>query len=181
MDNRHWVGGHVVKSALLLLIAAALPAQAQVYKCRVGGTTVFSGQPCEPDAQLIDVRPASGAAPSIAPAPNMPTSPAINASNNPQAVVARMGRERALRELDARIDAARSSVTAEEAQMSREVAALRAQKARANNNLAGAMWEQSISQEMGAVVARYDVRIREMREEIKRLEGEREALRTALR
>lgn len=61
--------------------------------------------------------------------------------------------------------------------MSGELAALRAKKAQANNNLAGAVWENSISEEMSAVVARYDVRIRGLREEIRRLEGEREALR----
>ena len=39
--------------------------------------------------------------------------------------------------------------------MTREMDALRAQKARANNNLAGATWEQSLSTEMQAVAARY--------------------------
>lgn len=38
------------------------------------------------------------------------------------------------------------------------------------------MWEQSISQEMSAVVARYDVRIRAIHGEIERLQGERERL-----
>lgn len=61
------------------------------------------------------------------------------------------------------------------------LAALRAKKAQANNNLAGAVWENSISEEMSAVVARYDVRIRGLREEIRRLEGEREALRAGAR
>ena len=60
--------------------------------------------------------------------------------------------------------------------LSGELAALRAKKAHANNNLAGAMWEQSISQEMSAVVARYDVRIRAIRGEIERLQGERARL-----
>lgn len=166
--------------ALAILAALPQPAVAQVYRCKIGGTTVFSGQPCEPDAQPIDVRPASGAASTATAAPpDIPGAPSINASNNPQAVVARMERERTLRELDARIAAARSHVADEEAQMSREVAALRAQKARANNNLAGAVWEQSISEEMSAVVARYDVRIRGLREEIRRLEGERDTLRAA--
>ncbi|WP_297533461.1 hypothetical protein [Thalassolituus sp.] len=40
-------------------------------------------------------------------------------------------------------------------QMSGELAALRARKARANNNLAGATWEQSISAEMQAVSDKY--------------------------
>ncbi|SEG07299.1 hypothetical protein SAMN05216242_11576, partial [Thauera chlorobenzoica] len=50
---------------------------------------------------------------------------------------------------------------------------LRNKKDRANNNLAGAMWEQSISEEMNATVARYDLRMRGIRDEIKRLEEQR--------
>lgn len=56
-----------------------------------------------------------------------------------------------------------------------QLAARRTKKNQANN-LAGAMWEQSISQEMSAVVARYDVRIRAIQGEIERLQGERERL-----
>lgn len=51
-----------------------------------------------------------------------------------------------------------------------------AKKAQANNNLAGAVWENSISEEMTAVVGRYDVRIRAIQGEIERLKGERERL-----
>lgn len=42
------------------LLVAALPAQAQVYKCQDGGKTVFSDRPCSADARAVDVRPARG-------------------------------------------------------------------------------------------------------------------------
>lgn len=60
--------------------------------------------------------------------------------------------------------------------MNAELAALRAKKAQANNNLAGAVWENSISEEMTTVVGRYDLRIRAIQGEIERLQGERESL-----
>lgn len=45
---------------VLAALCCALPAAAQVYKCKDGATTVFASQPCGPGAQAIDVRPASG-------------------------------------------------------------------------------------------------------------------------
>ena len=54
-------------------------------------------------------------------------------------------------------------------QMTREMDALRAQKARANNNLAGATWEQSLSTEMQAVASRYKVMNDADQEQIKAL------------
>ncbi len=164
--------------AALAALLVATSAHAQVYKCRVDGKTVFSDQPCAVDAKPIDVRPASGrAAAGPVSAPSQSDAAPINSSSNPQAVVARMEHERALRDIDHRISVEHSRIREQEDRMSGELAALRAKKAQANNNLAGAVWENSISEEMSAVVARYDVRIRGLREEIRRLEGEREALR----
>ena len=40
-----------MKSILIAtLITLAAPAHAQVYKCKEGATTVFSAQPCAPNA-----------------------------------------------------------------------------------------------------------------------------------
>ena len=169
------------RRALLMLAAllVATSAHAQVYKCRIGGQMVFSDQPCAADAKPIEVRPASGhSAPALPPlvitTPGAPQP--INASSNPQAVVARMEHERALRDIDHRISVEHSRIREAEGRMNAELAALRAKKAQANNNLAGAVWENSISEEMSAVVARYDVRIRAIQGEIERLQGERERL-----
>lgn len=87
-----------------------------------------------------------------------------------------MEHERALRDIDHRISVEHSRIRDEEGKMNAELAALRAKKAQANNNLAGAVWENSISEEMTAVVGRYDVRIRAIQGEIERLKGERERL-----
>lgn len=155
----------------------ALTAQAQVYKCKVDGKTVFSDQPCAPDAKQINVRPAAGYSPTAPTPGSVNTNPSsINSSNNPQAVVARMQHEIALRDADQKIQSLRAKITEEQDSMNREVAALRNQKSRANNNLAGATWEQAITGEMSAVVARYDVRIRALESEIKQAEDERSRL-----
>ena len=54
--------GLAMKQMLVLAaLCSALPAAAQVYKCKdASGVTVFASQPCGPGAQSIDVRPASG-------------------------------------------------------------------------------------------------------------------------
>lgn len=54
--------GLAMKQILVLaVLCSALPATAQVYKCKdASGATTFASQPCGPGAQAIDVRPASG-------------------------------------------------------------------------------------------------------------------------
>lgn len=166
---RRTFGALVTLAALLL----ATSAHAQVYKCRIDGQMVFSDQPCVADAKPIDVRPASGRAATPAPGETAaPVSPAAQLKARGD----QMERERLVRDLDHRISVEHSRIRDQEDNMARELAALRAKKDQANNNLAGAMWEQSISQEMSAVVARYDVRIRAIHGEIERLQGERERL-----
>ncbi|MCK0507179.1 DUF4124 domain-containing protein [Aromatoleum anaerobium] len=50
---------------LALCIGAAVlapppPAHGQVYKCREGGGTVFSGTPCDAESTPLEVKPAAG-------------------------------------------------------------------------------------------------------------------------
>lgn len=156
---------------LAALSVVSTGAHAQVYKCTVGGRAVFSDQPCAPDAKPINVRPATGA--SSAGASASESDPRqINMSNNPQAVLSRLERDRRVRETEHELRDIRDRIVTEQAEMDRELAALRLQKTRANNNLAGATWEKSISEEMSAVVARYDLRIRALQDDVRRLEGE---------
>lgn len=41
---------------ILSLLALALPAQAQVYKCTEGGKTVYSQMPCAADAKPVELK-----------------------------------------------------------------------------------------------------------------------------
>jgi hypothetical protein len=76
-------------------------------------------------------------------------------------------------ELEVRlVPLAEAEVTRHRAQCDKQLAALRAQKALANNNLAGATWEGSISGEMTAVATRCDTRNRELREDVERVLAE---------
>lgn len=42
------------------VLALHPPVHGQIYKCREGGRTVFSGTPCEADSVPIEVQPAAG-------------------------------------------------------------------------------------------------------------------------
>lgn len=43
-------------AALAVVLIVALPAQAQVYKCQDGGSTVYSQVPCGAAAQALDIK-----------------------------------------------------------------------------------------------------------------------------
>ena len=61
--------------------------------------------------------------------------------------------------------------------MSDQIANLQRKKQYANNNLAGATWEQSISDEMSAVSQKYDALIRNDQSQIDLLRADAERLR----
>lgn len=44
------------RTIFALLIAAGMPAHAQVYKCTEGGKTVYSQEPCAENAKILDIR-----------------------------------------------------------------------------------------------------------------------------
>lgn len=151
-------------------------AQAQVYKC-VGpnGTTVFADAPCAAGAKPIDVRPAAGQyvvpSPVNAPATGDASTPAAAPSLQQRADTA--ARRRGLQN---QIDFQERKIGAKTDEMNAKLDELRQRKRYANNNLAGATWEQSISQEMNAVSASYDSELRGLRDELSRLRTERDRL-----
>lgn len=156
-------------AALAALIA--MPAAAQVYKCKEGGTTVFSAQPCGAGSQAIDVRPASGASRAAsAPAP-APATAAVQPA--PASMTERADQAARRRILDDDIWRKQRAIDAMHDEHSTRQAQLRAKKTRANNNLAGATWEQSISDEMQAVAAEYDMKLRKATKELDELKMQR--------
>lgn len=56
--------------------------------------------------------------------------------------------------------------------MDAELGRLRTSKGYANNNLAGATWESSISQEMSAITQRYEIKIGMASDRVERLRTE---------
>lgn len=82
------------------------------------------------------------------------------------ALTAASQRDRRKVELDERlVPYAKAAIANELMQCDSQLQALQAKKRSANNNLAGATWESSISSEMGAIATRCDTRTRELREE----------------
>lgn len=131
----------------LVALMACSAVQAQVYKCDQGGAVVFSDRPCEGGkGKTIDVRPAAGAGGAVE---------VTEATEKGRALLDQYERERAVRRINYDIDALEATMQADQRRMDAELAALREKKRYALNNLAGATWESSISQEMQAIAERY--------------------------
>ncbi len=167
-----------VQSAALALALAWGPAWA-INKCTgPDGRVSFQDAPCAGKGEKIEVKPASGhvpapaAAPASAAADGMPAAPAAAApaarkegAFGPSWQRMTYLRNRGIAEARAAVDAHRRDCAARQS-------ALAAQKRRANNNLAGATWEQSISTEMQALATTCESRARELREDLLSVEAE---------
>lgn len=167
------------------LLALASTHAAAINKCTINGRVVFQDKPCAPGTGgAIDVRPASLPSPSpVPPAPSGAAQPAAaepTASDTQRSKVDDMReraevaeKERKGRELDHKIKVAQQKIRQLEEAQASEMAALARKKNRANNNLAGATWENSISKEQEAVAQKYESRMANERAKIERLEAER--------
>lgn len=154
----------VIASAMLL----ATPVWA-INKCKgPDGKFVFQDAPCQGQGEKIEVKPASGPAkPYAAPAA-------------PGRAVSQESREGAFGEswqrrtyLENRgITDARSAIDRHQRNCEAQQAELANRKRLANNNVAGATWEQSISTEMQAAAAICDSRARELRAQLESMEKE---------
>jgi len=146
----------------IVLLAAIPAAQAAVYKCTINGATEFSDRPCAPNAQRHEV---SFGRPSEA--------DAAASRERTQQALGRGLLERQRRRVDRQIADAEERRARLEMRRDSELAALRADKTRAANNLAGATWENSIATEMQAVVMRYEPQIKAVIDEITALKARR--------
>jgi hypothetical protein len=167
----------------LLLALAPLGAVAQsLYKCTEGGVVKYAERPCGKSAVLISgpqagaqpktivqttEPPAPAPAPAIAArAPDAATPAPADAQKARQEQLAQMAKERRIRELGFEIRDA-------EREMDDELEKLRQRKYRSANNLAGATWESSISQEMQAATSKHTARIDALRREKASLQASR--------
>ena len=172
----------MLRTLLLATVAViAMPAHAQVYKCTVGGSTVYSDKPCATGAETIDVKPASGrGAPMTAPAfsaeevAEVP-SPEVAASSG-SSYVNRANDAANRRMLTNRITIKEQDLVRLENEMQSKIRQLQNRRRYANNNLAGATWENSLAEEMNAVSSSYSTRMDVVRAEIDRLRTQRDAI-----
>ena len=144
----------------LLLLAAGM-AQAGVYKCQVDGKTVYSQTPCAGNAQKIEIKVHE---------------PSAEEQARAKARLEQWGKGLEINELKAKrgailrnIALLRQRIANINQQMDQELNWLRQKKLRANNNLAGATWEQSISSEMQAVARKYQAQIDTTQRDIDRM------------
>lgn len=172
-----------MKPSLFVLILALAPLGAvaqSLYKCTEGGVVKYAERPCGKSAVLIS-GPQAGAqskhvvqtaespapAPAIAArAPDAATPAPADAQKARQEQLAQMAKERRIRELGFEIRDA-------EREMDDELEKLRQRKYRSANNLAGATWESSISQEMQAATSKHTARIDALRREKASLQASR--------
>ncbi len=151
--------GLTMKQILVLAaLCCAFPAIAQIYKCKDGATTVFSAQPCAPNAQAVDVRPASGAG-RHNPQPETAARPVGDSAGS---TAERIRRQADSMQLERELKDAQALRDKLVRDREDELDALRRKKPMANNNLAGATWLQSISAEMQVVSDNYAERIRDV-------------------
>lgn len=162
----------------VLIVVISPSAFAEIYKCKEGGTTLFSATPCSVGAKPIDVRPAAGST-RLQPADRQ-TEPQQNApragSVQQNALTERADVAARRRILEDEIYRKERSVSALYDELAAKQEQLRQKKNRSMNNLAGATWEQSISDEMKAVAAEYDIKIRGAQGEVDALKRKRDEL-----
>lgn len=157
-----------MRSAILLAIWVFLASgvvHAQIYKCEQGGRLVFSDRPCGDDAEVIEQRTATQVGGSLA----NPAAEGFLQHRATKETVERIDRQ--IADLERRKSNVRQM-------MDRDLAEWQRNRARANNNLAGATWEQSLAQEAEVKRARHQSEIDQIDREIDRLRDDRrEALR----
>jgi hypothetical protein len=142
-----------MKKILAVLVALNFgPAWAQ-FKCTgPDGKVAFQQNPCAPGDRgtQMDVKVAAPPPPAltsaVAPAPS---------GNRLVKYTDQLARERKVREIEIQIQERQAAMAGRQAQLDADLATLRARKASANNNLAGATWEQSLSSEMQAITERH--------------------------
>lgn len=177
---------HLLAAVAVLCLAPS--ASWAINKCiGLDGKTVFQDAPCAPGrGGQIEVKPASGHAPP--PMTAAPTATSAASLPAPQTEIERiralsrkLNRENRLMTLENRaIPDARAAIDNQRIQCEREQAALRQRKMAAANNLAGATWEQSISEEMSAAARRCDTEIRFRMSQLESLQKEQSEIKAEL-
>ncbi len=155
----------MLRFSLTPLLFISLTATAgQFHVCTdANGKKSFQEQPC-PQGAKAETRTYEKSEPVAAPGDNRLT------TDNPTYQTIKNNNRRL--ELERNIKKSERKIDKLEARRTQELAALRSKKRYANNNMAGATWEQSISTEMQAVSERYSSMIETERDELKRMREE---------
>lgn len=174
----------VRKAALAVATVVACGQAVAINKCTLpGGKVVFQDTPCATGkSEALVVKPSRGTAeappnPVATPAsPSRATAAAEQPMTEAQRIekqVAESQRARRRQELEVReLPNALSAIDRSRARCDAELRSLQDKKRYANNNLAGATWESSISGEMTALATRCDTESRDLRDTADRIRAE---------
>jgi predicted RNase H-like nuclease (RuvC/YqgF family) len=156
-------------AALLTVMTAPVIA---VNKCvNDAGQVVYQTAPCPATAKGSELTLQKASQPSVTSAVDAEELKRI------QQTAGKMERDRKLTEIDREISRLEGQIVDHRSAMNDQIASLQRKKQSANNNLAGATWEQSISDEMSAVSQKYDALIRNDQSRIDVLRADAERLR----
>ncbi len=156
-----------VNLIIVVAIVSLYSIQAQaVYKCVVEGKTVFSQTRCADDAAEVDVQVRTPSEEEM-----------VNTAERNEAMSGQLAKNQARRDarkIKNKIAKLEKSIRRHQINMDADLAIIKAKKATANNNLAGATYEQSLSTEMKAVVDKYTSKIDFAKDKIKQLNSQLE-------
>jgi len=152
----------------MVFIVLTSTAHAEIYKCVSGGKTVFSQQPCAPDAATVTPKYVQPSADSIA--------QRKDATEKMSATSKDIDREHRIMDIDLEMQRLDESERQTQNKRLLELRVLEEQGRYANNNLAGATWEQSLAMKMQAVNGRYDSELKIIESRRQALQGERDRL-----
>ncbi|MBV2129947.1 DUF4124 domain-containing protein [Arsukibacterium indicum] len=137
-------------------------AMATVYKCEQNGVVTYSQIPCSDDAEETGYTTDGNLSPANQQQPAVQT-------ESPSETLARVRDVLVKRDLQQEITRLKGDKARLQSRRDIEITKLRQSKLKANNNLAGAVWEESVSKEMAAIAAQYDTDIQAVDSEIDRL------------
>ena len=174
----------IITAFVLLLFTSQVPAQTKFYQCKdQWGQPVYSQRPCGSDAQEKSVTAhdrisGDGDFKSSTESP-APSAPSATATTQTYSIEVTRDKRR-LSEIKEDIKRRERRIEQYADERDERIAVLQLKTRYANNNLAGATWQESLASEMSAVATQYDTKIDQQQEKIDDLKEETNDIKTRL-
>ncbi|MFC3033411.1 DUF4124 domain-containing protein [Pseudoalteromonas fenneropenaei] len=143
-----------------------LASSTSVYKCNDNGTVVYSQFPCGKDQQVVTIK----APPFLGGQTAQQQTAQQTQQQTAQQVLADIESYVAVEQVKREIARLEGKREAKLKQRDAQLLALQQKKLKANNNLAGAQWETSISEEMSAISQAYATEVESLDAAIRSLQ-----------
>lgn len=151
-----------MKNVIVMAAVFLLPvtSQAAIYQCVVDGQTEFSDQPCGDTSKKIEHK----AAPMVG---------GSMANSGTDEFLEHRASKRKIELIDREISSLQKKRQRVRDRMDSKLARYQSDRLRANNNLAGAVWENSLAEDAQVMRERYQSEIDQIDRDIERLRKER--------